>query len=104
MGPAYPPPCNSVGAVGGLTTAVRDIGQLKQKIESLNRLANLLSEDMSGFATEIDRIQGCRPVDPSKAAPERPASCDLESFQEQLDRLDRLCQFSRGQLDRLRTI
>lgn len=101
MEPAYPPP--SLGAVGLASTA-RDIGQLKQKIESLNRLANLLSEDMSGFSCEIDRISGCRPTDPSKAAPERPASCDLESFQEQLDRLDRLCQFSRGQLDRLRTI
>ncbi len=92
------------GQVSGITTAVRDIGQLKQKIENLNRLANLLSEDMSGFSIEIDRISGCRPADPSKGQPERPASCDLESFQEQLDRLDRLAQFVHQQLDRLRAI
>lgn len=102
MGPVYSPGAEFNSSAKN--AIARDIGQLKQKIESLNRLANLISEDMSGFSIEIDRISGCRPTDPSKATPERPASCDLESFQEQLDRLDRLSQFSRGQLDRLRTI
>lgn len=100
MGPAYPPPCPAPG----LEASARVEGQLKQKIESLNRIANLISEDMSGFSIEIDRISGCRAVDPSKTTPERSPSCDLESFQEQIDRLDRLAQFSHGQLDRLRTI
>ena len=99
MGPAYPPP-----SAAGMTASVRAVGQLKSKIESLNRIANLISEDMAGFSSEIDRLSGCTPCDPSKASPERPASCDLESFQEQLDRLDGLAQFTHGQLDRLRAI
>ena len=99
MGPAYSPPSAAV-----LTASVRAVGQLKSKIESLNRIANLISDDMAGFSSEIDRLSGCTPCDPSKSTPERPVSCDLESFQEQIDRLDRLAQFTRGQLDRLRAI
>lgn len=90
--------------LGGISKEVRPVGRLKDRVESLNRLGNLLSEDISNISMEIDRIVGPVAADPSKGEPSRPPSTDLESFQEQLDRLDRLAQFTRQQLDRLRTI
>lgn len=92
------------GAVAPAAAGVRAMGALRAKIESLNRMANLISEDASGISIEIDRISGCVPCDPSKSAGERPESCDLDAFQSQLDRLDRLAQFVRSQLDRMRSL
>lgn len=100
-GPAYAlSPARGAGEV----SAARAVGILKSKVESLNRLGNLLSEDVSQIAIEIDRISGCQPQDANKVDGPRPESSDLDSLQTQIDRLDRLAQFTRLQLDRLRAI
>lgn len=88
----------------GIGDTVRPVGRLKDRIESLNRLGNMISEDIHHISIEIDRITGPIAVDPNKGEPARPPSCDLDVMQEQLDRLDRLAQFTRQQLDRLRSI
>lgn len=88
----------------GAATSVRPVGLLKARIENMNGSVNRMSEDIHCISLEIDRIVGCQAVDPSKSSPERPPSCDLDSMQEQLDRLDRLAQFVHGQLERLRSI
>lgn len=88
----------------GINKEVRPVGRLKDRIESLNRLGNMLSDDMTNICIEIDRISGPMAVDQTKGESCRPPSSDLDHMQDQLDRLDRLAQFTRQQLDRLRAI
>lgn len=89
---------------GNNVKEVRPMGRLRDIIESLNRLGNLISEDITNISIEIDRIAGPMAVDPNKSEPRPPANNDLDVMQEQLDRLDRLAQFTRQQLDRIRSL
>lgn len=96
------------GVLGQLSptagSAVRAVGLFKSKIDSVNRLANLISEDISNISLEIDRISGSIPEKASQSCPERTDSCEMDAMQSQIDRIDRLAQETRRQLDRLRAI
>ncbi len=91
-------------APAGMGAAVRPMGAVQSKTESLNRVMNMISEDMASISEELDRLIGCRPQDPSKALASCPAGSHLAALQEQLDRADRLAQFTREQLDRIRSL